>query len=232
MKNYLIIGGSSGIGLSSSLLLAANGHKVFATFNTKAPENPTTDITYFHYNVLEDKSITDHLPDRLDGVVYCPGSINLKPFRRISPEAFRKDYDLQFIGAVKVIQEVMPLLKTGKTSSVVLFSTVAVQNGFPFHSMISASKGAIEGFSKALAAELAPQIRVNCIAPSLTATPLAKRLLSSEEKIENNAQRHPLKRIGKAEDIANAVHFLLSEDSGWMTGQVVKIDGGLSTLRI
>jgi len=126
----------------------------------------------------------------------------------------------------------MPLLKTGKTSSVVLFSTVAVQNGFPFHSMISASKGAIEGFSKALAAELAPQIRVNCIAPSLTATPLAKRLLSSEEKIENNAQRHPLKRIGKAEDIANAVHFLLSEDSGWMTGQVVKIDGGLSTLRI
>jgi NAD(P)-dependent dehydrogenase (short-subunit alcohol dehydrogenase family) len=112
-----------------------------------------------------------------------------------------------------------------------MFSTVAVQTGFNFHSQVSVSKGAIEGLTRALAAELAPTIRVNCIAPSLTNTALASKLLNTEDKIEANAQRHPLKRIGQVSDLANAAKFLLSEDSSWVTGQVVHIDGGMSTIK-
>jgi NAD(P)-dependent dehydrogenase (short-subunit alcohol dehydrogenase family) len=231
MKNYLIIGGSSGIGLASSKLLAKNGHNVYASYNSTLPPAQDSGISYFKYNVLDDENTFDHLPDKIDGLVYCPGVINLKPFHRITPETFRQDYELQLIGAVKVIQAVLPKLKTAETSSVVLFSTIAVQTGFNFHSLVSASKGAIEGFTRALAAEFAPKIRVNCIAPSLTDTPLANRLLNTPEKIAGNAERHRLKRTGEASDMANAVNFLLGDDSGWITGQVLKIDGGLSAIK-
>lgn len=164
--------------------------------------------------------------------MYCPGTINLKSFSRIGPEEFIADYRLQLVGAVKVIQACLPKLKNAASSSVVLFSTVAVQTGFPFHSLVASSKGAVEGFTKALAAEFAPKIRVNCIAPSITDTPLAKNLLSSEEKKEASAQRHPLKRIGKPEDLAVLAEFLLSEKSSWITGQVLHIDGGISSLKV
>ena len=232
MKNYLIIGGSSGIGLRSAEILAHNGHKVYATYNTSIPGNQHSEINYFKYNVLNDENGLDHLPDQLDGLVYCPGAIHLKPFHRIKPEDFIKDFEIQVIGAVKVIQAVLPKLKTAETASVVLFSTIAVQRGFNFHSLVSTSKGAIEGLTRALAAEFAPGIRVNCIAPSLTDTPLANRLLNTPEKITANAERHPLKRIGHPDDIANAVNYLLGSESGWITGQVLKIDGGLSTLNV
>lgn len=231
MKNYLIIGGSSGIGLSSSELLVKNGHHVFASYNSTLPPAYDSGISFFKYNVLEDENTFDHLPDQLDGLVYCPGTINLKPFHRITPETFGKDYELQLVGAVKVIQAVLPKLKAAENSSVVLFSTVAVQTGFNFHSLVSAGKGAVEGLTRALAAEFAPKIRVNCIAPSLTNTPLAGRLLNTPEKIDANAERHPLKRIGEPGDMANAVNFLLSDDSSWITGQILKIDGGLSTIK-
>lgn len=231
MKNYLIIGGSSGIGFASSELLAKKGHQVYASYNTNLPTVNEKRINYFKYNVLEDESSFENLPEKLDGLVYCPGAINLKPFHRIKPEAFLEDYELQVTGAVKVIQAVLSKLKTAENSSIVLFSTVAVQSGFNFHSMVSASKGAIEGITRALAAEFAPKIRINCIAPSLTDTPLAGRLLNSHEKIAVNAERHPLKRIGKPEDIANAVYYLLGDDSSWITGQVLKVDGGLSAIR-
>jgi NAD(P)-dependent dehydrogenase (short-subunit alcohol dehydrogenase family) len=135
------------------------------------------------------------------------------------------------LGAIKIIQAVLPKMKSSASASIVLFSTVAVQAGFNFHSIVSASKGAIEGLTRALSAELAPKIRVNCIAPSITDTALAAGLLNTAEKIEANAQRHPLKKIGKAEDIANAVAFLISEQSAWMTGQIVKIDGGMSVIK-
>jgi NAD(P)-dependent dehydrogenase (short-subunit alcohol dehydrogenase family) len=232
MKNYLIIGGSSGIGLQSVKLLEGKGHNVYATYNSSETPDHGTNVRYFRHNVLEDENTFDHLPDAIDGLVYCPGTIHLKPFHRIKPETFREDYDLQVIGAIKTIQAVLPRLKKAEASSIVLFSTIAVQTGFNFHSVVSASKGAIEGLTRALAAEFAPLIRVNCIAPSLTDTPLAKRLLSSPEKIDSNAQRHPLKRIGKVNDIAGAVAFLLDDNSGWMTGQVLKIDGGLSSIRL
>jgi NAD(P)-dependent dehydrogenase (short-subunit alcohol dehydrogenase family) len=137
---------------------------------------------------------------------------------------------LQTIGAIRIIQQVLPNLKAGK-GSVVMFSTVAVQQGFNFHSQVAVSKGAIEGLTRSLAAELAPTIRVNCVAPSLTDTPLAGRLLNSEQKKDANAERHPLKRIGTSEDIANAVAYLLSDESSWVTGQVIKVDGGISTIK-
>lgn len=140
--------------------------------------------------------------------LYCPGSIQLKPFARIKAEDFAQDFQLQVIGAIRVIQQVLPILKASPQASIVLFSTVAVQTGFTFHTQVATSKGAIEGLTKALAAELAPKIRVNCIAPSITDTPLAGTLLSTPEKKEANAQRHPLKKIGAPEDIAETLpHF-------------------------
>ena len=183
-------------------------------------------------NVLDENPDFSFLPDTLDGLVYCPGAVSLKPFARIKPEDFVSDYNLQLIGAVKVIQACLSKLKNSAQASVVLFSTVAVQTGFNFHSLVASSKGAVEGLTKALAAEFAPKIRVNCIAPSITDTPLAHALLNTSEKKEVNAQRHPLKKIGKPEDIAHLAEFLLSEKSSWITGQVLHADGGMSSLKV
>jgi NAD(P)-dependent dehydrogenase (short-subunit alcohol dehydrogenase family) len=170
------------------------------------------------------------LPESLDGFVYCPGSINLKPFKMLSPETFEKDMELNFTGLVRVLKEIIPRFNPG--ASLVFFSTVAVGSGMPFHTSVAASKGAIEGFARALAAEYAPQLRVNVIAPSLVDTPLAKRLLNNEKKQQMMADRHPLKRVGTPGDIARMAAFLLSEDSSWTTGQVLGVDGGISTLNI
>ncbi len=230
MKNYLIIGGSSGIGQSLTQGLAQSGHQVFATFNQHT-QNSSQNIHYSYLNVMEETLDLDFLPEQLHGVAYCPGSINLKPFSRIKPNSFLEDYQLQVLGAIKVLQAVWPKLKKTASSSVVLFSTVAVQLGFNFHSQVAASKGAIEGLTRSLAAEWAPSIRVNAIAPSLTDTPLAAKLLSTDEKKEANAQRHPLKKIGSPEDIAEMAAFLLSEKSSWMTGQVLHLDGGMSKVK-
>ena len=231
MQNYLIIGGSSGIGQELAIQLFQSGNQVFATFNKSEPRVENTDIHFHHLNVLEDTLYLDFLPDELAGLAYCPGSINLRPFERIKPADFETDYKLQVIGAIKLIQLVLPRLKRSENASIILFSTVAVQTGLPFHTQVSASKGALEGLTKALAAELAPKIRVNCIAPSLTNTPLAASLLNSEQKKETNALRHPLKRIGTAEDIANMASFLLSPKASWITGQILHVDGGMSSLK-
>lgn len=227
MKNYLIIGGSTGIGKSLVEILSENSN-VFATFCKTELAHPA--INYF-YHEANDKLDLDKLPEVIDGLAYCVGSIQLKPFHRFTEEDFLKDYQIQVLGAVKVIQEVLPKLKQSNSASIVLFSTVAVQTGFTFHSLISASKGAIEGLTKALAAELSPKIRVNCIAPSITQTPLAAALLNTEEKIAANSQRHPLGRIGQPQDVAELAAFLLSDKSSWMTGQIIHMDGGISNLR-
>lgn len=229
MKNILIIGASSGIGKASAALLSKD-NKVWGTYNSH-PSESIGNSSFHQLNVLDETLDLSFLPEQIDGLVYCPGAIALKPFARIKAEDFLADYQLQVLGAIKVIQAVLPKMKLSESASIVLFSTVAVQAGFNFHSIVSASKGAIEGLTRALSAELAPKIRVNCIAPSITDTPLAGVLLNSAEKIEANAQRHPLKKIGKAEDIANAVAFLIGEQSAWMTGQVLKIDGGMSVIK-
>jgi NAD(P)-dependent dehydrogenase (short-subunit alcohol dehydrogenase family) len=230
MANYLIIGGSSGIGKTLASQLAKDGNSVWATFNS----NPNTNENNLHYlqlNVLNEELDLSFLPDTLDGLVYCVGAINLKPFNRLKPSDFTNDFNLQVVGAIKVIQQCIPKLKASSNASIVLFSTVAVQVGMSFHAQVSASKGAIEGLTKALASEFAPTLRVNCIAPSLTNTPLASQLLNSQEKVDAIAQKHPLKRIGKPEDIAEMVSFLLSEKASWITGQILHVDGGMSTLK-
>ncbi len=232
MANYLIIGGSSGIGRQLALQLAAEGHQVQASYFEHEMADEGASLTYYPLNVLDEQLNLDFVSDSIDGLVYCPGSISLKPFGRIKPEQFVEDFQLQVVGAVKVLQAVLPKLKKSKQASVVLFSTVAVQMGYNFHSLVATSKGAIEGLTKSLAAEYAPTIRINCIAPSLTDTPLADFLLNSEDKRAANAQRHPLKKIGTPQDLANMVAFLLSDKSTWITGQIFHVDGGMSTLRV
>lgn len=220
-KTYLIIGASSGIGLAlSNQLKAAGNHVVTASRNGDIRFDATTDA----FDISS-------LPDQLDGIAYCPGSINLKPFHRLTTQDFNDDFTINVLGAVKVIQAVLPKLKSAEQSAIVLFSTVAVAQGMPFHASIAAAKGAIEGLTKSLAAELAPKIRVNCIAPSLTDTPLAAKLLANDDKKKASAERHPLKQIGTAEDIAALAAFLLSPNAKWISGQIVGIDGGMSTLR-
>jgi len=232
MANYLIIGASSGIGKKLAENLSELGHRVFGTYYQNQGNQDHKGIALHPLNVLEETISLDFLPETLSGLIYCPGSIQLRPFERIKPLDFINDYNLQVVGAIKVIQAVASRLKTAENASIILFSSVAVQMGLPFHSQISASKGAIEGLVKALAAEYAPTIRVNGIAPSLTDTPLAISLLNTEQKREVNAQRHPLKRIGTTDDIANMAEFLLSSKASWMTGQIIHLDGGISTLRV
>lgn len=226
-KNYLIIGGSSGIGLALAQQLVNNNHVIITSRSGKTVPGAST----ISFDALTDTLPVQELPPTLDGLVYCPGSINLKPIHRLTDQEFLDDFHLNVLGAVRVIRSVLPLLKNSVAPSIVLFSTVAVSQGMAFHASVAASKGAVEGLTRSLAAELAPKIRVNAIAPSLTNTPLASRLLGSEEKIKASDERHPLKRIGKPEDIASLASYLLKPESGWMTGQVIGMDGGMSSIR-
>ncbi|HRW75249.1 MAG TPA: SDR family oxidoreductase [Saprospiraceae bacterium] len=227
---YLNIGGSQGIGRAIAEQLLASGHSVWVGSRSRG-ETPDG-ASWFAYDALRDELPSDVLAEPLDGLVYAPGSIVLKPFRSLKPEQFREDYEINVIGAIRTIQEAMPALKRVDQASVVLFSTVAVGQGMPFHASIAAAKGAIEGLTRSLAAELAPAIRVNAVAPSLTETPLSGKLLSTPEKIEASARRHPLQRVGQAGDIASMATFLLDPQHSWISGQVIGVDGGLSTLRV
>jgi len=228
-NTFLIVGGSSGIGKTIVENIKGKG-KVYATYH-KHEVASRDDINYLPYDSTGDHPL-DLDVDHLDGLVYCPGTINLKPFHRLTSKDFIQDFEINLLGAVKVIQQFLPQLKKSENASVVLFSTVAVQQGMSFHSSVAASKGAIEGLTRSLAAELAPKIRVNAIAPSIVNTPLAERLLNTEEKINASGKRHPLQKIGKAEDIAAMTEFLLSDQTSWITGQIIKVDGGMSSIKM
>lgn len=229
MKNYLVIGASNGIGAALTKKLAPHAH-VFGTYFSHEPEFALENVTFAKFDVLNDTYDDLDLPDTLDGIVYCPGSINLKPFNRFSENDILDDMRLQVTGGLSAVQKNIKALKNASDASVVFISTVAVQKGFAYHTQVSISKGAVEGMTKALAAELAPHVRVNCVAPSLTDTQLAGRMLNSEEKKETHGKMHPLGRVGEPEDIANTIAFLLSEQASWITGQVLHVDGGRSTL--
>lgn len=228
MKHYVIIGGSKGIGKATAELLAAEGHRV-TVFSRTPYEGPAHSIQWEEFDVTTNEW-EDQMPENIDGLVYSVGSINLKPFRGLKPEVFEQDFQLQVMGAVKALQAAQKNFTKDAIPSCVLYSTVAVQRGMPFHATVSASKGAIEGLVRAIASEWAPKARINCIAPSLTDTPLASKLLSTTEKKEAIGANNPMKRVGEVADIAEMTAFLLSDKASWMTGQVVHIDGGQSVL--
>jgi NAD(P)-dependent dehydrogenase (short-subunit alcohol dehydrogenase family) len=227
-KKYLIVGANSRVGSSLLKLLKSEYHEVYTASRTTVADS------YGHtiMNVIKDDLDVNQLPESLDGLVYCPGSITLKPFHRISDQEFMDEFQLNVMGAIKVVRTTLPLLKNSAQSSIVFFSSVAVQQGMPFHASIATAKGALEGLTRSLAAEFAPKIRVNCIAPSLTNTPLAARLLTTDEKKKASDDRHPLKRIGEPDDLARLALFLLTAQSSWITGQIIHADGGLSTLKV
>ena len=228
-KTYVVIGASSGIGYATAKALLEEGNEVI-TLSRNTPD--LSGNTHYTFNVLTDDINTIPLPEQLDGLVYAPGSINLKPFRGLKKTDFQDEMKINFFGAVDALQWAQKPLVATPGASVVLFSTVAVKQGMPFHASVAAAKGAVEGLTRSLAAEWAPKVRVNAVAPSLTNTPLADRLLNNETKQEAAAKRHPLQRYGEAADIANAALFLLSEKSSWITGQIIGVDGGMSTLKL
>ena len=230
MKNMLLIGGSYGIGLAIAKELQFE-NKVFIASRTNETISDLH-VTHIPFDTTTDTLDITKLPEVIDGLVYCPGSINLRPFKGLKPESFESDLQINFISLVKVIQTVLTNLTASNQSSIVLFSSVAASMGMPFHTSVAAAKGAIEGFAKALAAEYAPKIRVNVIAPSLTDTPLADKFLNNDVKREKSAERHPLKRVGTSEDMAQMASFLLSEKSSWISGQIFHVDGGMSTLLV
>ncbi len=224
MKNAVIVGATSGIGKATSQLLYSQEWNIISISRSAEQTNGIS------WDVTTDLPDLSHIPDEIHALVYCPGTINLKPFKRLTPIDFRTDFDVNVLGAVRIIQALESRLKAGN-AAVVMFSTVAVAQGMPFHASVAASKGAVEGLCRSLAAECAPAIRFNCIAPSLTDTPLADKLLNSEVKREASAQRHPLKAIGKPEEVAAMVALLVSDGGRFITGQTFGIDGGLSTIR-
>jgi 3-oxoacyl-[acyl-carrier protein] reductase len=232
-KNILVVGGSFGVGLSLVKLLYAQKANIYVISRSASEEWPEN-AHYLKTDVTANLDAVEmFLPQQLHGLVYAVGSINLKPFTRLTAEDFFNDYQLNVLGAARMIQQAIKPLKNASGSSIVLISSVAARTGMPYHASIAGAKGAVEGMALSLAAELATQqIRVNVVAPSLTDTPLAQNLLSTPEKREASAKRHPLGRIGQPEDISQMIAFLLSDESSWVSGQVIGIDGGLGKLKI
>ena len=233
-KNILVVGASSGIGLATAQLLQAQGATLFTASRHVSPELAALGTTHLTYDATQPVGTAfDALPEVLHGLVYCPGSIKLRPFERVPAEDFRADFELNVLGAVQALQATIKRLKKAEGgASVVLFSTVAAAVGMSFHTSIATAKAAVEGLTRALAAEYAASgLRINCLAPSLTDTPLAAALLNTPEKAEAGAKRHPLQRVGRASDLAGMAAFLLSDQATFITGQVLAVDGGMGKLK-
>ena len=227
MRTIVIIGGSKGIG-NAILHNSLENYKVVNISRTP-PETTHDNLTHYTCDIL-----ADELPDldAVDSLVYCPGSINLKPVSRLSLDDFREDFEINVLGAVKSVQKYLPQLKKGENPSILLFSTVASKLGMPFHASVATSKSGIEGLVKSLGAELAPTIRVNAIAPTVTNTDLASKLLRNERMIENITERHPLKRFLNPEEVAATAEFLLSDKAASFSGQIFEMDCGIVSFKI
>ena len=218
-----IVGASRGIGKQTAIKLAKEHNLILAS---RSKPELDIDFEYIEYDALEGGL---NLDGNIDGLLYAPGSINLKPIRSLKVDDFKNDFDINVLGFIRTFQSVQSQLNEG--ASIVVFSTVAVQSGMAYHASISAAKGAIEGLTTTLAAELAPKLRINAIAPSLVATELTERLTANEKTLAASIEKHPLKRIGKPQDAAELCEFLLSSKSSWITGQIFHLDGGISTIR-
>jgi len=229
MQTYLIVGASSGIGFQLAKNLTEKGNKVIALSRSNNELLSLNNVTFYQVDISEETPTFPVIEESINGLIYCPGTINLKPFRAIKPEDYINEFNINALGSVKTIKQYLPNLTAAGNGNIVLFSTVAVQNGMPFHTSIAMAKGAVEGLTRSLAAEFAPKIRVNAIAPSLTATPLADKLINAEAKLKGAEERHPLKKIGNVEDISQAVEYMLN--ANWVTGQIVHVDGGMSAIR-
>lgn len=235
MRTIAIIGDSKGIGLALRQRLLDRGDKVIGVSRTGAQAEGS--YTGLVFDAAAHPCDLSSFTDRLDGLVYCPGTINLKPVRGVKPEVILEDFKVNAMGLLQTVQANLKLLKAaaadpiGGQPSIVGFSTVAVQTGMGFHASIAMAKGALEGLIRTMACEFAPDIRANAIAPSLTDTPLAAALLSSEAKREASAERHPLKRVATADDVAAMAAFLLSPDAAAITGQILQVDNGMSAVR-
>ena len=194
-----------------------------------SPEITHQNLTHFSCDVL-----TGELPNILqaDGLIYCPGSINLKPISRLSIQEFKDDFEINVLGAVKSIQKYLPLLKKAQNPSILLFSTVATELGMPFHASVATAKSGVEGLVKSLGAELAPTIRINAISPTITKTNLAAKILRNDKMIEKITDRHPLKKLLNPEEVASMATFLLSEKSASISGQIFKLDCGIVSFKL
>lgn len=227
MKKIIIVGGSKGIGraIAESLL----NECAIVNISRSEPDFSNEYLTHHSCDVIKDE-----LPDisEANGLIYCPGSINLKPINRLSVEDFKEDYDINVIGAVRVIQKYLDVLKKSDSASVVLFSTVATKLGMPFHASVAAAKSAVEGLVKSLGAEFATSIRFNAIAPTVTDTELASKLLRNDKMKENIKERHPLKTYLNPDDVANLASFLISEKSSKISGQVFNLDCGIVSFKL
>lgn len=231
-KHIVIIGGTSGIGKAIAGEQLRLNNRVTIISRGVHPNAFEGSNAIVHTADLSSSSVSLPEPDSpVDGLAYCPGSINLKPFKMLRDDDFLSDFNINLMGAVRAVRFYLPRLLESEKASVVLFSTIAAQTGMPYHASIAAAKGAVEGFGRALAAEFAPGIRVNIIAPSITNTPLAARLLNSDEKIQAAASRHPLRAVGQPQDVASLASFLLSDQSSWITGQTLGVDGGMSVIK-
>lgn len=227
MSTYLLAGANSAIALAAAEKLKLQGHRVLGISRSEL-----SGLDEFHQVESYDFGAFPTLGEPIDGLVYFPGTINLKPFHRYTPAEFQSDLQINTLGAAAFIQAYLGNLKQSNQASVVLFSSVAVQAGMPFHASIAMAKGANEALTRSLAAEYAPSIRFNCIAPSLTHTPLGEKFLNTPEKIEGAQKRNPLKKVGTPQELADMVEFLLSAKSAWVTGQVLAVDGGMGMLRV
>ena len=230
-KHYVVIGGSRGIGLGIVERLAAAGNTVSVYSRTAGKLESIANVSHTVLDVLSDDISADIFPELIDGFAYCPGSFNAKSIRGLSVELLRADFEVNVVGAVKTVKACLGGLKKSQSGSALFFSTVAVTRGMNAHASIAASKGAIEGLTKTLAAELSPKVRVNCIAPALTQTSLMEKFFTDPEKIAALGAKYPLKRTGTVDDLAAAACFLLGDDSRWVTGQTLGVDGGMSTVQ-
>lgn len=228
-KSYLLIGASFGIGLQLANDLLEQNDQVIAICRSKG-DLPDA-VEFYEADVVNWDKDLPNIDKKLDGIVYLPGSIDLKPFKQLKIDDFRSDMEINYFGAIRVLQKYLERLDSEPSSSVVLVSSIAATTGLPYHGSVGSAKAAVEGLGRSLAAELAPKIRVNIVAPSLTETRLSKKLINSDAKKDNFIKLHPMQAIGTPKDIASAILYLLKDGSSWITGQVFHVDGGLSTLR-